>query len=133
MALNSFPNKPLFLRVFLKHSGKKDNLLIISSFSFSHSVFYPMRIFLYLHEIKNCCLQTFSFWERLKFIIWKRVNFLPNDKGFDWTKLEVYTDKNLNVAQMIEFVSPDPFPFPFPAQHSSHSLLWSSISPHQLK
>ena len=42
-----FPNKPLFLRVcstsLLKTLWEKDKLLITSSFSFSHSVFYPFR------------------------------------------------------------------------------------------
>ena len=43
--LNAFPNKPWFLRVcsttLLKTLWEKEKLLIMSNFSFSHSVFYP--------------------------------------------------------------------------------------------
>ena len=43
--VNSFPNKPWFLRVCrtspLKTMWKKEKLLVTSNFSFSHSVFYP--------------------------------------------------------------------------------------------
>ena len=42
---NPFPNKPLFLRVcstsLLKTLWEKEKLLVTSTFSFSHSVFYP--------------------------------------------------------------------------------------------
>ena len=42
---NPFPSKPWFLRVcstnLLKTQWEKEKLLITSSFSFSHSVFYP--------------------------------------------------------------------------------------------
>ena len=45
--LNPFPNKPWFLRVWslnlLKTLREKQKLLIMSNFSFSHSVFYPFR------------------------------------------------------------------------------------------
>ena len=44
---NPVPNKPWFLRVcntsFLKTLWKKEKLLIMSNFSFSHIVFYPFR------------------------------------------------------------------------------------------
>ena len=43
-ALNPFPNKPWFLRVrstsLLKTQWEKEKLLVMSNFSFSHSVFY---------------------------------------------------------------------------------------------
>ena len=46
-ALNPFPNKPWFLRVYsknlLKTLWEKEKLLVTSNFSFSHSVFYPLR------------------------------------------------------------------------------------------
>ena len=42
---NPFPNKPWFLHVcsrsLLKTLWKKEKLLVMSNFSFSHSVFYP--------------------------------------------------------------------------------------------
>ena len=44
---NPFPNTPWFLRVcstsLLKTQLEKEELLIKSNFSFSHSVFYPFR------------------------------------------------------------------------------------------
>ena len=43
--LNPFPNKPWFLHVcgtsLLKTLWEKEELLLMSNFSFSHSVFYP--------------------------------------------------------------------------------------------
>ena len=43
--LNPFPNKPWFLRVYsrdlLKTLWEKEKLLIMSNFSFSHTVFWP--------------------------------------------------------------------------------------------
>ena len=45
--VNPFPNKPRFLRVcrtkVLKTLWGKEKLLVTSNFSFSHSVFYPIR------------------------------------------------------------------------------------------
>ena len=45
--LNSFPNKPWFLRVcswsLLKTLWEKEKLLKMSNFSFSHRVFYPFE------------------------------------------------------------------------------------------
>ena len=45
--INTFPNKPCFLRVcsisLLKTPWEKEKLLVTSNFSFSHSVFYPSR------------------------------------------------------------------------------------------
>ena len=44
---NPFPNKPWFLRVcstsLLKSQREKEKLLVMSNFSFSHSVFYPFE------------------------------------------------------------------------------------------
>ena len=44
---NSFPNKPWFLRVcstsYLKTLWENEKLLVMSNFSFSHSVFYPFE------------------------------------------------------------------------------------------
>ena len=53
---NPFPNKPWFLRVcstsLLKTLWEKEKLLVMSNFSFTHSVFYPFRITLcHFHEI----------------------------------------------------------------------------------
>ena len=64
---NPFPNKPWFLRVcsttLLKTLQEKEKLLIMSSFSFSHSVFYPFGelsfIFIKL-KIVGCKLFQFG-------------------------------------------------------------------------
>ena len=46
-SFNPFPNKPWFLHVcstsLLKTLWEKEKLLVTSDFSFSHSVFYPVR------------------------------------------------------------------------------------------
>ena len=67
---NPFPNKPWFLRVcstlLFKTQWEKEKLLLMSNFSFSHSVFYPFE------ELSNCRLQTLSVWPSLKFVVWER-------------------------------------------------------------
>ena len=73
--INSFPNKPWFLRVcstsLLKTLWEKEKLLVMSNFSFSNSVFYLFRdSFCHFRQIWNCRLQTFLVWKSLKFVIW---------------------------------------------------------------
>ena len=34
------------------------------------------KTFCYFHQIKNCCLQTLSFWKILKYVVWERVKAL---------------------------------------------------------
>ena len=75
---NPFPNKPWLLRVcsisFLKTPWEKEKLLVMSNFSFSHSIFYPFwTTFFPFHQIQNCRLQTLSVWKSLKFVVWERV------------------------------------------------------------
>ena len=70
MALNPFPNKPWFLHIcsasLLKTLWEKENLLITSNFSFSHSVFYPFgelpTIFIKLEKVvlKTLSLEKFE-------------------------------------------------------------------------
>ena len=45
----------------------------------------------YFHQIKNCCLQTLSFWQSLKFVDWERVNSLPDNNILNWSKLKQKT------------------------------------------
>ena len=57
------PNKPWFLHVcgtsLFKTQWKKEKLLIMSNFFFSHSVVYPfVELFDHFHQIQNCRLQT---------------------------------------------------------------------------
>ena len=65
--LNPFPYKPWFLRVCstsaLKTLRKKEKLLIMSNFSFSHSVFYPFEevsVIVIKSEIVVCKLFQFG-------------------------------------------------------------------------
>ena len=76
-----FPNKPWFLRVYsislLKTLGEKEKFLVMSNFSFSHSVFYQFwTTFFNFYQIQNFRLQTLSVWESLKLVVWERVK--PN-------------------------------------------------------
>ena len=64
--LNSFPKKPWFLRVcstiLLKTLWEKKKLLVMSNFSFSHSVFYPLQelLFPFLSKLKMLSANCFS-------------------------------------------------------------------------
>ena len=78
--LNPFPNKSWFLRVcsrsLLKTPWEKEKLLVMSNFSFSHSVFYPFGEESFLpfpSNLKLLSANSFS-WNRLKFVVWERVN-----------------------------------------------------------
>ena len=75
---NSFPNKPWFLRVcsrsLLKTLWEKEKLLFTSNFSFSHSVFLPIRkTFCHFHQIWNCRLQSLPVSKSLKIVVWEKV------------------------------------------------------------
>ena len=61
------------VQVFRKHHGKKRKLLIMSNFSFSHSVFCPSGELSAIFIKSETCVQTLSVWKSLKFIIWERV------------------------------------------------------------
>ena len=65
---------PVCSTSLLKTLWEKEKLLMTSSFSFSHSVFYPFwRTFCHFHKTQNCRLQTLSVWKSLKFVVRKRV------------------------------------------------------------
>ena len=72
-------NKLLLIRVcstsLLKPLWEKEKLLVTSNFSFSHTVFRPVReLSPRFIKFKNCRLQTLSVWKSLKFVVWERVN-----------------------------------------------------------
>ena len=55
LSFDPFPNKPCFLHVcstsLLKTMREKEKLLVMSYFSFSHSVFYPFEeLFFHFHQ-----------------------------------------------------------------------------------
>ena len=63
--LNSFPNKPGFLRVcskrLLKTMKEKKKLLVMSNFSFSHIVFYPFgELSVIFINFENVVCNSFS-------------------------------------------------------------------------
>ena len=69
--VNLFRNRPWFLHMcitsLLKTLWKKEKLLILSNFFFSHSVFLPSWIiFCHFHQFQICSLQTLSVWKSLK-------------------------------------------------------------------
>ena len=75
--LKPFPNKLLFLRLcrtsLLKTLQEKEKLLVMSSVSFSHSVFYPFgKISSIFIKYKIVACKLFQF-RSLKFDIWERV------------------------------------------------------------
>ena len=93
MHINPFPNKPRFLRVYskglLKTPWEKEKLLITSNFSFSHSVFYPLREhFCHFHQI---VCKLFQFGRVLKFVFWERVNLPDTAEELDGSHHPRYT------------------------------------------
>ena len=63
---NPFPNKPWFLHVcstsLLKTLREKEKLLVMSNFSFSHSVFYPFgQLSAILIKLKIVVCKLFQF------------------------------------------------------------------------
>ena len=63
------------VELYWKHCGKKEKLLVMNNFSFSHSVFFPCWELSAscFHQSWNCRLQRLSVWKSLKFVIWERV------------------------------------------------------------
>ena len=67
----------------MKTLWEKQKLLLMSNFSFSHSVFSTyLENFLPFSLICNCRLQTLSVWKRLKFVIWERTKLTLKDYSF---------------------------------------------------
>ena len=77
--LNPFPNKPWFLLVcstsLLKTLWEKEKLLLMSNFSFSHSVFYLLRklsaIFI---KFETVVCKLFWFVPVQNIVVWETVN-----------------------------------------------------------
>ena len=105
VSLNPFPNKPWFLCVcstsLLKTLLEKEKLLITSNFSFSHRVFYLFGNFsAILSNIKSSSANSLV-WKNLKFVVWERVNTLPNNKLVDWFKV---TDIKIRMTEKLKFL-----------------------------
>ena len=74
--IKPFPNKPLFLCVcsksLMKILWEKENLLITSKFSFSHSIFYPFGKLCHFTKFE-IVVGKLSGWKSLKIVVWERV------------------------------------------------------------
>ena len=80
LILNPFPNKPLFFTCLQNKSFRpmweKEKLLVMSNFSFSHSVFYLFgELSAIIIEFRIVICKLFQFGS-LKFVIWERVKQL---------------------------------------------------------
>ena len=76
--INSFPNKPWYLRVWstslLKTLWEKEKLLVTSNFSFSPSVFYLYgELSVIFIKLETVVCKLFQFGGYLKFFVWERV------------------------------------------------------------
>ena len=52
---------------------EKEKLLVMSNFSFSHSVLYSIVELPAIFVRQNCHLRTLSFWKSLQLVVWERV------------------------------------------------------------
>ena len=89
LRVNPFQNEPWFLPVcsisLLKTLREKEKLLIMSNFSFSHSVFYQfVENFCHFHQTLNF-LQSVSDRRSLTFVVWERV------KPFSYKQMILFT------------------------------------------
>ena len=74
-------------------------MLVTSIFSFSHNALYPTKEKNHhFSNNKNCRLQMLSIWLHLNFVVWWRVNPLPNNKTFHLSKLKAIADNKITVA-----------------------------------
>ena len=84
--INPFPNKPSFLRVcsksLLKTLCEKEKLLVMSNFSFSHSVFNPFgELSAIFVKFKNVVCKVFEIGKGLKSVVWERVKGKGENAG----------------------------------------------------
>ena len=77
---------------------EKEKLLVTCNYSLSHNVFYPIREFSAIFIKPEIVVCKHSVWTSLKFVIWEKVNALPNDKFLDCSILKAFTDYKINVA-----------------------------------
>ena len=75
--ISPFPKQALVFTCLqcslLKTLWEKEKSLVMSNFSFTHSVFYPFGELSAIVIIFNCCLQSLSVWKRLKFVVLERL------------------------------------------------------------
>ena len=89
-------------KIILKTLWEMEKMPVNSIFLFSQDVFLTYKIYIKRFQLKSICRLKMLL-TRLKFL--HLVNFLPNEKISDWTKLKAVADDNFNMAPMIKFVS----------------------------
>ena len=79
-----FPKQALVFTCLLYRSfenlWEKEKLLASSNFSFFHRVFNPFGELTDMFIKLKIVVCKLSVWKSLEFVIWERVNSLPNDK-----------------------------------------------------
>ena len=104
LLFNPFPNKPWFLRdccTSLSITLGKVEIAHNEQFLLLPQCFLT---FCHFYQINDCILQRLSIWKSLKFVVWERVNSLPNDKLLDWSDFKDFADDKINVTYRINFV-----------------------------
>ena len=99
LALNPFPNKPMFyfssVQVFRRHCGEKEKLLVMSNFSFSCRFFFNQfeKNFLpFSSNLKLSSANSFSLGESKIFHFGKHE---PHGKILDSPKLKAFSDDKI--------------------------------------
>ena len=82
------------LKMSLNWSWLSLQFFVSSSLFFSRSFLRFQRTFQHFHLIWNCHLQFLCVWKSLEFVIWERVNLLPDDKILDWSKFKQFANNN---------------------------------------
>ena len=67
--------------------------------------FLPVwRTFCHLHQVQNCCLQTLSVWNSLRFVVWERVKMYCGQRRkclksaiffFSYNVFHIFRDKSI--------------------------------------
>ena len=107
-SFNPFPNKPWFLRVccttLLKTLGKRE-IAHNEQFLLFPQCFLPFRrTFCYYQKEKKEKMKlssATSFKLSLKFVVWERVNSLPNHKIVDLSKLKAFANRIAIALMMV--------------------------------
>ena len=105
IVINTFPNKPFFLRICSTSLLKTGKMRYCSHWGILPFSTVVSTLFVFenygchFHQIKNWCLQTLSVWKSLKFVILEKVNPLLNDKNLNCSKLKQIADDILTLSQ----------------------------------
>ena len=74
-------------------------MLVTTIFSFSQNIFQPIQDkFHHLEQFHFIVCKFFVIGPGQDFVVWLRINPLPNDKFLDWCKLKAFADDKINVT-----------------------------------